>query len=597
MKIAALQHNPWQTKADYEQGLLALLKPLEPELTRIGATGRLHLGDHGTVYSQSTRDVEAFLRPLWGLGAYTRTHPDNAYWPIYLQGIRRATDPEDEAYWGDITDNDQLIVEMAALSTTILLNPQQIQAAFDEAALARLARWLQQVNAHTLPDNNWHFFRVLVNLALRKLGQDYSQPQIDADLARIDAFYVGDGWYFDGQLTQRDYYVSFALHYYGLLYATFMRADDPEHSSEFIARAKAFAHHYRDWFDADGEALPFGRSLCYRFAQSAFFSALVFADVEALPWGELKGLLARNLRTWFDHDIFSNDGLLTVGYHYPNLVFAEGYNGPGSPYWALKTFILLAVPKSHPFWRATETPYPVAAPLTVSNSGRALYQHSAEGQHTLSFPAGQFVQFQSHAPAKYAKLVYSTKFGTSVPKSNYWYYEGAYDNCLALAEDDHDFRSKGLDDAFTLQEDRVVHDWHPWADVAIRTTVVPFEGWHLRIHELSTARTLDAYDGGFSAPLTGAWEPTAQQYQSRVGVVGAHNVAGFTDGGLVRPEPNTNLFFPLTVLPYVHARLAPGKHVLVSAMIGAVGQVPELPAIHVGQDDVTVAGKVIMLRG
>ena len=42
---------------------------------------------------------------------------------------------------------------------------------------------------------------------------------------------------------------------------------------------------------------------------------------------------------------FTTDGLLSVGYDYQNMVFAEGYNGPGSPYWAFKTFILLAVPK------------------------------------------------------------------------------------------------------------------------------------------------------------------------------------------------------------------------------------------------------------
>lgn len=34
----------------------------------------------------------------------------------------------------------------------------------------------------------------------------------------------------------------------------------------------------------------------------------------------------------------------------------EGYNGPGSPYWAFKTFILLAVPKDHPYWQAETQP-------------------------------------------------------------------------------------------------------------------------------------------------------------------------------------------------------------------------------------------------
>ena len=53
---------------------------------------------------------------------------------------------------------------------------------------------------------------------------------------------------------------------------------------------------------------------------------------------------------------FTTDGLLSVGYDYQNMVFAEGYNGPGSPYWAFKTFILLAVPKDHPYWQAETQP-------------------------------------------------------------------------------------------------------------------------------------------------------------------------------------------------------------------------------------------------
>ncbi|WP_390405734.1 DUF2264 domain-containing protein [Lacticaseibacillus jixiensis] len=593
---AGLAANQWTALADYERGFNDLMQPLQPALSALGATGRLHLGDHGTVYSASTREVEAFLRPLWGLGAFTHAHPDNVYWPQFLAGIQHATDPSDAAYWGDITDNDQLIVEMAALATTILLNTEAVQTQLGSAAVDQLAAWLRQANDHTLPDNNWHFFRVLVNLALKALGQAYSPEMIAADLQRIDDFYVGDGWYFDGNQTQRDYYIAFAMHYYGLLYATFAKADDPKRSAEFIKRATIFAKHYRDWFDAQGEALPFGRSLCYRFAQAAFFSALVFADVEALPWGEIKGLLARNLHTWFSQPIFDNAGVLSVGYHYSDLVFAEGYNGPGSPYWAMKTFILLATPKTHPFWQAPVVPYQAPDGLVVSQAGRALYQHSEQGTHTLSFPAGQFVNNQNHACAKYSKFVYSTRFGNSVPKATYWYYEGAYDNCLALAEDDHDFRSKALDDAYEIQADRVIHDWTPWTDVKIRSTIVPFAGWHLRVHEITTARAIDAYDGGFSAPIEAPYDESALAYQSPVGYVAVANIAGFARGGLVKPEPNTNLLYPRTVLPYLYQHLTPGRHVLVSAITGAK-QAVALPVITVDEHRVQVLDKTILLRG
>lgn len=73
-------------------------------------------------------------------------------------------------------------------------------------------------------------------------------------------------------------------------------------------------------------------SLAYRFTQVSFFSALVFADLEALPWGEIKGLISRHMKAWMNKKIFTSEGLLSIGYHYPDSIFAEGYNGPGSPY-------------------------------------------------------------------------------------------------------------------------------------------------------------------------------------------------------------------------------------------------------------------------
>src|SRR5439155_2374868 len=126
----------------------------------------------------------------------------------------------------------------------------------------------------------------------------------------------------------------------------------------FVERSRIFAHDFAHWFSEDGSALPFGRSLTYRFAQGAFWGALAFADVEALPWAVVKGLYLRHLRWWMRQPIFSETGLLTIGYTYPNLLMAESYNSPGSPYWALKIFLPLALPEEHPFWRAEEAPLP-----------------------------------------------------------------------------------------------------------------------------------------------------------------------------------------------------------------------------------------------
>jgi hypothetical protein len=73
-----------------------------------------------------------------------------------------------------------------------------------------------------------------------------------------------------------------------------------------------------------GAAIPFGRSLTYRFACGGFFAALAVAEVPDMPTpvsspGEVKGFLLRHLRWWAQHsdDIFYPDGTMNIGYMYP----------------------------------------------------------------------------------------------------------------------------------------------------------------------------------------------------------------------------------------------------------------------------------------
>ena len=134
----------------------------------------------------------------------------------------------------------------------------------------------------------------------------------------------------------------------------------------------------------------------------------------------------------------------------------------------VKTFLLLAVPKEHPYWQATPTPLVITERTLAHPISKNFYQHNQDLTHALMFPAGQCINYQSHASSKYSKFVYSTTFGNSVPKSNYWFYEGNYDNTLALSEDDHYFRTKGLDRQYHLLPDRIIHEWNPWEDVQIK---------------------------------------------------------------------------------------------------------------------------------
>lgn len=570
--MLTITENKFITKEDYLEALETLIRPLRSEILQSTKPG-ISLGTSGAVYSPQRAETEALIRPLWGLAPLWTVKKDTPLQQSYLDKIIEGTDPEHPLYWGNMQNYDQYIVETAALSLTLLLHQESFWKPLPKKAKQNLVCWLHGALTKKIPKNNWTFFKVLIRISLFSCGEELDNFALQEELKLIDSMYIGDGWYVDGKETQKDYYIPFAFHYYGLIYATVMKEVDPERSQVFTQRATLFAKDFLYYFDEDGEALPFGRSGTYRFAQAAFFSALVFADVEALPWGQIKTLLSQHLKTWMNHDIFTFDGRLSIGYHYENLVMAEGYNAPGSPYWSLKTFLLLAVPDSHPFWQAPLLPVKRQAKKHI-RKGNMLCLYNQNRTHLVGYPAGLMIEGQAHAAAKYNKFVYSTKFGYSVPKANATYEEGAFDNTLAVSCEDGYYRSKSTVTNFSITETCLTHEWSPFEGVVIKTELYPFGEWHLRLHEIETNRTLTLQEGGFSVPFftqqpQGMLEKdycTLQEGELLSQIVA---IEGYDQAAIIRPEVNTSLFFPRTVYPALQKKLTPGKHRLL-ALVGGV---------------------------
>jgi len=580
-----VKNNPLTTRADVERAAMQLIGPLVPLLS--AGRARLHLGDTGAYYPDSVAQMEAFARPLWAIvpmlaGGCRSAEP---LWELWRGGIIHGTDPAHPEYWGEVTDYDQRLVEMAVFGLGMAIAPERFFFSLPKAAQGNLVRWLDQINRREMPKNNWTFFRVLVNMGFLVCGLPYPKERMERDFAMIEEHYEGDGWYFD-YFNQREYYTMWAFHYYGLVYARVMRERDPKRAETFGERARLMAPDFACWFDETGEALPYGRSLTYRFAQGAFFAAQAFAGCEApgVGYGVQKHLLLQNMRKWFQKPIFTRDGVLTIGYGYPNLLMAEGYNAPGSPYWAMKAFLCLALPESHPFWQAEETPFS-APPVSLQPHARFLICRSADGRHVTAFEAGNHAREHSHAEAKYEKFVYSTVFGFSVPKSAKLLQNGAFDSMLAVSDDGGDsWRPRYGCGRYALTRQRVTFTWEPCPGVTIDTALIPAGEWHVRVHRIRTARPIDVAEGGYAISRDGSGQPVSSAgtdfalVTAPWGVSGVKALRGFDRGEVLGPEPNTNLMAPRTLLPTLRAHLAAGEHTLVSAVLGTAGETAfELP--------------------
>ncbi|VUC34747.1 unnamed protein product [Clonostachys rosea] len=570
--LAGFSDNAFQSREDVIRATIALLRPLVAHLSP--GKGRLRLPvSTGAHFDETAAQLEGFARPLWAVGALLMgltpaTPPDLAAEILqvtepWILGFVSGTNPDHPDYWGIMDDTDQRMVEAEIISFALLAAPSHILDALDKAdkrARHNVAAWLASLHGLPMPQNNWRWFRVFANLArVKVLGVPLSGAvgdEMASDLAILDSFYRSDGWSADGPwLTseqaaaeldraeqtgrrdhvgcgrQADYYSgSFAIQFSQLLYVRFASDVDPARAETYRQQARDFGAGFWRYFDASGAAIPFGRSLTYRFACGAFFSALALGDVAAMKpplqsSGAVKGFVLRHLRWWAAHsdDIFYADGTLNIGYLYPNMYMSEDYNSPQSPYWCLKTLLIVALPATDDFWTSEEAPYPCTlAGVALVPAPEQIVCNNPGGNHHFLLSPGQFVGWPMKASqAKYCKFAYSSAFAFSVPTGP-WLQQMAPDCTLVLSRDGREtWASK-----WKCQDVRFgsVHvgtgpraemvpvatvTWHPWGDgaVSIETTLVAptstHPDWHTRIHNIrvnQSLTSLHAVGGGFALP-------------------------------------------------------------------------------------------------
>ena len=549
------------TKQDFQALMHLFLDPLKPYYSAGGA--RLHLGETGVTYGQAAIELEAFSRPLWALVPFWMGGgSDPEFEDIYRRGLAAGSDPENPEYWGDCKDYDQCFVEMAAIACGLLNAPEKLWDPLSGAEKQNLARWLDQINHHQIPECNWQFFMILVNLALKKCGMPYDPENMARGLARIDSYYSGDGWSTDGASPQKDYYIPWAIQYYGVLYAKFAADTDPERAALYRSRAELFARQFIYWFDENGAALPYGRSLTYRFAQNCFWAACVWAGLEPFPLGVMKGLIVRNFNWWLDQKMFDRDGILTIGYCYPQMYMAERYNAPGSPYWGMKSFILLALPDSHPFWSAEAEPMPALDALKPMPHANMLVART-KGRVTAYAAGVNEGHGHGQFPEKYAKFAYDTRFGFCASRSREVIYQAAPDSMLAFVIDDNVFVRK-VSLSHEIRADRVVSKWSPFPGITVTTTVLPTADGHIRRHEIESAYPCEAYDCGFAVPnfAPGYVESTAGGAATARNAAVSCTVSGSGEGTVIKCDPNVSLYSTNVCIPAVRYAIPEGRTVL-----------------------------------
>jgi hypothetical protein len=246
---------------------------------------------------------------------------------------------------------------------------------------------------------------------------------------------------------------------------------------------------------------------------------------------------------------------------------------------SIVTFLLLALGDKHPFWESEELPMPDLDRRKIfCNSTITCCRETGSGHSTI-FLNRQINSNLLSKNVKYQKFVYSSVFGFSISRDYDSLNNGAFDSMLAVTDDAMQFRTRTATQTKKTGDGSILSKWEPYNDVTIETTIIPDAIWHVRIHKITTRRSLTLYECGYSIPTSlGRGEKEAQLikidfdeiYISKEKLCsGIKSLLGGGKAEIIKNTPNTNIIWPNTEMPYIMRDIPKGKHIIVSAILGS----------------------------
>lgn len=270
-------------------------------------------------------------------------------------------------------------------------------------------------HANTVPQN-WRLFNMLDMAFLHMEGYPIDREiMLDHAQAILD-YYVGDGWYRDGQ--SFDYYSCWAFNFYAPLWNVWYGYEnEPFLAKKFEEYSNRLMESFPDFFDADGFTNMWGRSCIYRFASTSAFDGNLLLRHPAVDAGRARRIASGSLMQFLSREDFSWEGIPTMGFYRQFSPLVQGYSCAESPFWMGKAFLCLHLPKEHPFWTEKENngtwenmEENGVKETALDGPALCFTNHKANGETILR--TGKVVKNvgDKHGLWNYAKLCFNTKY-------------------------------------------------------------------------------------------------------------------------------------------------------------------------------------------
>jgi hypothetical protein len=280
-----------------------------------------------------------------------------------LKSYVHAVNPDSPDYllW---RNEGQPLVDAAYIASSFLRAPKQLWEPLDELTKKRYIEEFTQLRRIDPPYTNWLLFSATVETFLLSVNAQHDMYRIHSAIRKIEEWYVGDGWYSDGERFAFDYYNSYVIQpmYVQVLEVLvnrqlLLRDKNLEIVQKNLDIARKRVQRYgiilERLISPEGTFPVFGRSMTYRlgvFQPLALQSWKEYLP-EELSEGQVRNALTSVMKRMFSVDgNFNAGGFLQLGFagHQPDL--ADWYTNNGSLYLTSEIFLPLGLPADHSFW-------------------------------------------------------------------------------------------------------------------------------------------------------------------------------------------------------------------------------------------------------
>ncbi|WP_443936460.1 DUF2264 domain-containing protein [Pedobacter sp. MW01-1-1] len=279
-----------------------------------------------------------------------------------LKGLANSVDPSNPDYMNYRTES-QPIVDAAYVALGFLRAPKALWEPLDPTTKKRFVEEFKALRTRSGAYNNWLLFAGETEGFLLSIGEQSDPARINFGIRKLNEWYVGDGWFKDGEVFSMDYYNSYVIHPMMVNLVKVLvdkKRLKPEEYDKAIKHEVRYAEFLERQISPEGTYPIIGRSSPYRTAtfQSLAEVALLEKLPTHLPPAQVRCALTSVIdRMFTGNQNYDDKGWLVLGLNGHQPEAADYYTSTGSLYMATLGFLPLGLPADNKFWSDPYTPW------------------------------------------------------------------------------------------------------------------------------------------------------------------------------------------------------------------------------------------------